>query len=147
MEINRQLLAPCGLYCGVCSIMIAHRDRNEKFKQVLADLYGLKPEQIHCEGCLSDDVCEFCQVCKIKACAAQREIEGCHQCDEFPCEHIENFPIEEGRKVMLRSVPQRRELGTEAWVAAEIARYSCPQCGAALFRGAQRCRNCKQECR
>ena len=32
MQIEKELLAPCGLYCGVCGIRIAHRDDNEKFK-------------------------------------------------------------------------------------------------------------------
>jgi hypothetical protein len=26
MAINPDLIAPCGLYCGVCAIYIAHRD-------------------------------------------------------------------------------------------------------------------------
>ena len=38
MEINREWLAPCGLYCGVCGIMIAHRDDNLKFKERLTQV-------------------------------------------------------------------------------------------------------------
>ena len=29
---NKELMAPCGLYCGTCSIYIATRDNNEKLK-------------------------------------------------------------------------------------------------------------------
>jgi hypothetical protein len=39
MMINPDLIAPCGLYCGVCAIYIAHRDNNEKFKARLLNLY------------------------------------------------------------------------------------------------------------
>ena len=57
MEIQKQkLAAPCGLYCGVCSIRIAHRDDNLKLKERLSAAYGVRPEEIRCEGCLSDDV-------------------------------------------------------------------------------------------
>ena len=35
---NKDLMAPCGLYCGTCGVYIATRDKNEKFKAVL----GLK---------------------------------------------------------------------------------------------------------
>jgi len=33
MEIHGEWLAPCGLYCGVCGILMATRDNNEKFKE------------------------------------------------------------------------------------------------------------------
>lgn len=145
MSVNKDLLAPCGLYCGVCSIYIAHRDNNQKFKEILTGVYGVPVEEIQCEGCLSVEPFVYCRSCPIKDCTREREYEGCHQCDEFPCEHIDNFPIAVGKNVILRSIPQWREMGTEAWVKAEEERYSCPECGYGLFRGAKKCRECKTE--
>jgi len=146
VEIKPELLAPCGLYCGVCSIYIAHRDHNQKFKKALTKVY--KPfirgiEDIKCTGCLSDkEVFPVCRRCPIKECVEQKNLDGCHQCDDFPCKYIENFPIEVGKKVIMRSIPQRRELGTEKWVELEEKRYHCPECGNVLFRGAKRCNKC-----
>ena len=85
----------------------------------------------------------YCRVCPIKSCAEEKGYEGCYQCDDFPCSFIEDFPQPVGKKVMMRAIPQWREMGTEKWVAAEEARYQCPQCGLKLFRGAKRCRECK----
>jgi len=48
-----------------------------------------------------------------------------------------------GKKVILRAIPEWRELGTEKWVAAEEKRYHCPECGNSIFRGAKRCNKCK----
>jgi len=144
MEINKELLAPCGLYCGVCAIMMAHRDANHKFKARLAPLYGVSPEEIRCQGCLSNEVFTYCTTCPIRFCTRQRGYEGCHQCQEFPCEHIHNFPVPVGKKVILRAIPQRREMGTEKWVESEEKRYQCPNCGNQLFRGAKRCRRCDE---
>jgi Protein of unknown function (DUF3795) len=143
MEIKKELLAPCGLYCGVCGILFATRDGNEKFKEKLAGVYNLPPEKITCEGCMSERPFEFCHVCSIKACSRDRGYEGCHQCADFPCTAIDQFPIPVGKKVILRAIPAWRELGTEAWVEAEEKRYHCPNCGYALFRGAKRCRQCQ----
>ena len=42
---NKDLMAPCGLYCGTCGVYISHRDGNEKFRNVMAKLYGSKPEE------------------------------------------------------------------------------------------------------
>ena len=143
MSVNPDLLAPCGLYCGVCAVYIAHRDGNEKFKERLGPVYGVTPEEIQCKGCKSDAPFGFCKVCPIKSCAAEKGYEGCYQCDDFPCSSIDAFPLPVGKKVIMRAIPEWREMGTEAWVAAEEERYHCPECGDELFRGAQRCRGCK----
>ena len=37
---NKDLMAPCGLYCGTCGIYLANRDNNEKFRAVMGNLYG-----------------------------------------------------------------------------------------------------------
>lgn len=140
--LKQELAAPCGLYCGVCGIYHATESNDEKLKDKLARAYGMKAEDINCLGCLSDTVFTYCRVCTVKSCTAEKNIEGCHRCDGFPCDKIENFPIEEGKKHILRAVPRRRELGTEAWAAEEEKLHSCPSCRAIFFRGARKCRQC-----
>lgn len=146
VEINKDLLAPCGLYCGVCSILIAHKDNNQNFKEKLMKIY--KPfvksiDDIACTGCLSEGVVfPVCRVCAIKNCNKKKGYEGCHECDDFPCKFIDNFPVEVGKKVILRAIHHRKEFGTKNWVETEEKRYKCPDCGNALFRGAKRCNKC-----
>jgi len=147
-NINKNLLAPCGLYCGVCAIHIAERDNNLKFKKRLVDAY--KPfansiDDIKCSGCLSEnqkDIFGYCQTCPIRDCIKGKGIDGCYQCNDFPCKFIERFPIPVGKKVILRAIPRWKELGTEKWVEEEEKRYHCPDCGNSLFRGAKRCNKC-----
>lgn len=155
VELNHDVLAPCGLYCGVCAILIAHRDNNEKFKEKLIKVYypmTKTVEDIQCKGCLSDEcVAEFCRVCDIKKCVNKKNIKTCAQCDEFPCKRIERFIMPVGKKVILRVIPRWKELidefgfeeGTAKWIAEEEERYHCPNCGNPLFRGAKRCNKCK----
>lgn len=156
-KIDPAFVSPCGLYCGVCAILIAHRDDNRKFKERLAGLYkggvpgkgtlpnseNLSAEDIHCQGCLSDDLFMHCKQCEIRDCTQQKGYTGCHQCDEFPCAHIDNFSMTVGKKVILRAVPYRRKVGTEKWVRDEEARYYCPHCGNKVFRGVVTCNQCK----
>jgi hypothetical protein len=157
MKINPDFVAPCGLYCGVCVIYIAHRDNNQKLKERLVGLYkgevpgmgklpnseNLTPEDIKCRGCLSDELFMHCRQCEIRACTQEKGYTGCHECDEFPCQHIEDFPMPIGKKVILRAIPYWREVGTEKWIQDEEARYVCPECGNKVFRGAARCNQCK----
>ncbi|MBW2622660.1 MAG: DUF3795 domain-containing protein [Deltaproteobacteria bacterium] len=144
MMVQKELLAPCGLYCGVCGVYIADRNGNDKFKERLTTVYNCSVEEIKCKGCLSDEPFFFCRVCSIKSCNQEKNFQGCHECDDFPCELIENFPLPVGKKVILRGIPTRKELGTERWVEEEEKRYFCPHCGYKLFRGAKQCRECRK---
>ena len=159
MEKREALISPCGLYCGVCAIYIAHRDDNRKFKERLVNLYkggvpgkgtlpgsrDLTPEGIRCKGCLSDDLFMHCRQCGIRDCCREKGLDGCHQCHEFPCRHIDDFPMSVGKKVILRAVPYRRTHGTDKWVRDEEARYFCPACGNRVFRGVVTCNRCKKK--
>jgi len=157
MKINPDFISPCGLYCGVCAIYIAHRDNNHKFKERLVNLYRggipgkgtlpgshqLSTEDIQCRGCLSDERFMHCQQCEIRDCTSAKGYTGCHECDAFPCQHITNFPMAVGKKVILRAIPYRREVDTEKWIQDEEARYICPACGNKVFRGVVACNQCK----
>lgn len=147
MSLNKELLAPCGLYCGVCGIYTAHQNQDAKLKSKLAALYSMNTDDIHCQGCLSAEPFGYCTVCVIKSCTREKNYEGCYQCSDFPCSRILDFPFEAAKNEMLRAVPQWQELGTERWVEAEESRHRCPHCGTPFFRGARRCRQCKENVR
>lgn len=152
---DRRLMAPCGLYCGACGIYIATRDKNEKFRGVMANLYGTKPEDTECLGCMQKDPPEkmylFCRMCAIRECVLSKGLMSCQACAGWPCDKITGFPFATGRRVMERTIPLWREkvaaLGEEegsvAWARSECRRYHCPSCGQPVFRGAQRCKACK----
>lgn len=159
MTANPDFISPCSLYCGVCAIYIAHRDDNVKLKEGLVKLYrggtpgkgalpnseSLSTEDIRCGGCRSDERFMHCRQCEIRNCTTERGYDGCHECNEFPCRHIDHFSMAVGKKVILRSVPYRREFGTEKWIEDEEARYICPECGNRVFRGAMKCNQCKTQ--
>ncbi len=150
VDVKKELLSPCGLYCGVCSVYIAHKNNDIKIKQELLPLFKVwgaeSVDDIACTGCLSDGIIfPFCQTCSIKECIKDKNIVGCRQCDEFPCNIIENWPSQAGKKVMLQEIPIWCELGTEKWVEQVEKRYKCPECGNSLFRGAKKCNSCNVE--
>ena len=151
---DRSLMAPCGLYCGVCGVYLATRNVDPKFKALLGRLYGSAPEETECLGCMQPDPPQslygYCRACPIRDCVRGRGQYSCHQCAEWPCALIADFPLATGRRVMSRAIPLWRDqvacrgvgAGDAAWARAECERYHCPDCGEPLFRGAQRCRAC-----
>ncbi|MCD6585328.1 MAG: DUF3795 domain-containing protein [Desulfobacteraceae bacterium] len=154
---NKELMAPCGLYCGTCGVYIANRDKNEKFRAVMGGLYGTKPEETSCSGCMQPDPPKdlylYCKMCIIRDCVKSKGFYSCHQCDEWPCDEFDKFGLATGKRVMMRTIPVWREkvseLGDEEgsveWARSECERYHCSSCGYPLFRGAQRCRQCKKD--
>ena len=94
MTVNPDYISPCGLYCGVCAIHIAHRDNNQKLKERLASLYrgavpgkgtlpnseNLSTDGIRCGGCLSRCLFMHCGQYDIRNCTqAKKGYTGCHR--------------------------------------------------------------------
>ncbi|NIM95858.1 MAG: DUF3795 domain-containing protein [Anaerolineales bacterium] len=151
MNVPPEVIAPCGLYCGVCRIYLATQEDDRALLGRLAKIYSrrlagfdnLTVDDMLCDGCLSERRFAFCRECSIRACTNERRYDGCHQCDDFPCALIHEFPTPIGMKVILRAIPFRRIHGTEKWIQAEEERYHCPECGEKLFRGASECNHCR----
>ena len=55
MTVHEELLAPCGLYRGVCGVYIADHDGNDKFKERLTTVSNCSVEGIKSKGCPSDE--------------------------------------------------------------------------------------------
>ena len=143
-------VAPCGLYCGVCRILQATQADDRAYLERLVKIYarrfpemaGLPPEELLCDGCLSTRRSVLCQQCSIRQCIQIKGYSSCHECADFPCSLIDEFPMPVGKKVILRAIPYWRDHGTEEWIRAEEERYRCPECGGRLFRGARQCPEC-----
>jgi hypothetical protein len=143
MSVKNEYLSPCGMYCSVCSVRAADKNNDQQLKGQLASFFGTSPENIVCEGCMSGRTFQIVKVCSIRACAQKKELKGCHQCDDFPCNNIENYPIEPARNRILEAIPRWKELGTERFVAEVENHYTCSKCGTLLHRYADKCRNCQ----
>jgi hypothetical protein len=150
-KVHSEYIAPCGLYCGVCRIRYATEENDLNYLKRLAKIYARRfpeialasPDELWCDGCLSERRFVFCQECSIRSCTQSRGYQGCYECDSFPCDLIGEFPMPIGRKVILRTIPYWREHGTEEWVRSEEERYRCAECGQRLFRGARQCEFCQ----
>ena len=142
---SQELIAPCGVYCGVCPQMVAYKNNNERLKEKLAVNYGLKPKDISCDGCTSDNPFILCASCEIKSCVQKKGIESCAECQEFPCDTIENFPVPQFIKKVKWDVNCRREIGKDNWIAKSIELNTCPSCESLNHWVAKRCISCKEE--
>ena len=143
MNVKNEYLSPCGMYCSVCSVRAADQNNDQTLKGQLASFFRTSPENIACEGCMSEKTFQVVKVCSIRACAQKKGLKGCHECDDFPCDNTRNYPIELARNRILEAIPRWKELGTERFVAEVENNYTCSKCGTLLHRYADKCSNCQ----
>ncbi len=108
----------CGLYCGACPKFLASENDTQ--------------EDTRCQGCKSAVVAGWCQTCTLKACARNKGLAFCGECDLYPCADLQAF-IDDVRYPYHSLVPQDlaaiREKGLEGWLVEQDTRWRCPACG------------------
>jgi hypothetical protein len=64
------------VYIVVSAEYIATRNKNEKFKTVMANLYGTKPEDTECLGCMQPNppkkLYVYCKLCPLRDCVISK---------------------------------------------------------------------------
>jgi hypothetical protein len=87
MTEERELIAPCGLYCSVCPLYRAKS--NSSLAEKLSQQLNMAIKDFVCSGCrpqkglisvMGPPTCETYQCC-----VEQRGLEFCYPCSDFPC--------------------------------------------------------------
>jgi len=94
-----KMIAYCGLACYQCPALIATTMDDDQKREETTRLWAkqfnldLKPSDINCHGCLSEDGVLFshCKVCEIRACGKGKGVLNCADCSEYACTKLENF--------------------------------------------------------
>jgi hypothetical protein len=90
---DEKMIAYCGITCTECPAYIATQKDDDQLRAETAKKWSeqfkvpVKPEDINCDGCVTDSDRLFGQVriCEIRKCAGSKNIENCAYCAEFPC--------------------------------------------------------------
>jgi hypothetical protein len=129
VTFDKSLIAPCGINCGTCIAYI--RDRNK------------------CPGCLAPSenkpITRF--YCKIKNCENLEKTNSkyCYECISFPCQRLKH--IDKRYRIryhtsLIQNLVAIKKKGMEDYLANEITRWSCPQCGSVFSVHKDNCLNC-----
>jgi hypothetical protein len=115
-DLRIDLIAPCGMNCGLCMCYL--REKNT------------------CEGCRSCDKGKSKSVlsCTIRKCemVPASNLRFCLDCAKLPCPRLKRLDAryrEKYRMSMLENLHAIRENGTEKFVESERARWRCSECG------------------
>jgi len=103
-----KMVAFCGLVCTDCGAFIATQKNDDAKRREVAEAWSkifggeYKPEDINCDGCLTEDglLWSYCHVCEIRECGIERGVENCAFCVDYSCERLSKF---------LQNVPEARK--------------------------------------
>jgi hypothetical protein len=95
----KKMISICGLVCSECGAFLATQNDDAEARKKVAEEWSkayqiaLKPEDIHCQGCLtiSGRVFSYTQVCEIRACGYKNKVKNCAYCQEYACEKLRKF--------------------------------------------------------
>ena len=94
-----KMIAYCGLVCTECPAYIAKQKDDNELREKTAKEWAtafnpdIKTEMINCDGCKNNGrkffYCE--NLCEIRKCCMDKNIENCAICDEYMCNILSSF--------------------------------------------------------
>ena len=114
------LIAPCGMNCGICKSYLAY-SRGVPYE---------KGKISHCMGCLvRNKNCTFIK----RNCAKirKKQIRFCNECENMPCKQLakidEYYRARYGMS-MVENQKMIREKGIDKFLKSQAKKYRCPKC-------------------
>jgi hypothetical protein len=128
-----QLVAPCGMNCGICAAFLGYRMNGRKMQ---------KP----CKGCRFRG--SPCAIIK-RSCDRLRNkrINYCFECPNFPCERLKRLDKryrEKHRMSMIENLRNIQTNGINEFLKSEQERWKCPTCGGIICVHSKTCYACGQ---
>ena len=132
--MNEDLIAPCGMNCGVCSGYLALK----------YDLRNKGIRMSYCTGCRPrDKKCSFLK----KRCTLllNNKVKYCYECDDFPCRelsHLDKRYRMYYRMSMVDNLESIKEGGIRQFLEKQEERWKCTECGEVICCHNGICFNC-----
>lgn len=141
-ESDKKMAAVCGLYCEACSWFISTTEDPERLKRLAARL-NWSVQESECYGCRSGKRLPYCEKCTMSACAAERGIDFCSDCEEYPCNDLKQFQSAMPHRIELWVNLERiKTVGYKQWLKEIKENYTCSRCQTLNSTYDLKCRKC-----
>jgi hypothetical protein len=133
-----ELIAPCGMNCGICKAYIAYTKGIPRQRGKVTQCTGCFPRAKNCyikRGCKK---------------LSNHEIQSCHECDTMPCEslqHLDKRYRERYGMSMVENLKMLKAVGIETFLASQQEKYKCPNCGDVICVHDGKCYSCGSKTR
>jgi len=130
---NPELVAPCGMNCGICKAYIAYTHGVQRQRGRVTYCAGCRPRTKNCY---------IKRNCKK---LTRQQVRYCYECDAMPCKnltHLDNRYREHYGMSMIENLKLLKAEGMEEFLKNQEARYRCPTCGEAVCVHDGKCYGC-----
>lgn len=134
IDLNKELIAQCGMNCGICSAYLAYSHNIPKKKGKISHCIGCRPRNKQCAF-----LKKRCEILK------NNEIDFCYKCKEFPCKnlrHIVNGYIKRYNYSFIDNLISVRDNGLDKFIRDEKNKYKCTRCGDTICIHNKKCYSC-----
>ncbi len=132
-KFTPELIAPCGINCGVCKNYLAFTRRVPTKRGKIS----------HCKGCMIR-----AKNCYIKSGCnklVKGQVKYCFECNDMPCKNIQHLDKRYRENYDMSLVENLKELklhGIDDFLKTQGAKYECPVCGDVLSMHDGKCYLC-----
>jgi hypothetical protein len=120
-KFSPELIAPCGMNCGICKAYLAYS----------RGVPTQKGKVSHCSSCRARDKnCAFIK----RDCPKKvgKQLNSCLECRERPCQrlrHIDQHYQARYDMSMVTNLEEIKEKGMDEFLKSQAEKYRCPNCG------------------
>jgi hypothetical protein len=134
--VKKELIAPCGIYCGLCSAYLAYANDIAIKKGLITHCIGCKPRNKKCAYLKKN--------CSL---LLNNEIDYCYECTEYPCRRLKHLD-ERYRKnynySLIECLNIIKENGDEFFLDKEKKENECKKCGSLISIHNKKCFHCDE---
>ena len=121
---NQELIAPCGMNCGICSRYLAFRHDVKRIGIRMPYCIGCRPRGKNCA--FLKKKCDL---------LLNGRVEFCYECGDFPCTRLQRIDKRYRtvyRMSMIENLESIKNDGIVEFLAEEARRWKCPKCGGVI---------------
>ena len=131
--LTKDLIAPCGMNCGICIGFFGYTMSGKKRKSI-------------CTGCTPSG--KSCAHLK-KYCKRllKKEVDYCYECSEFPCKQLQKLDDKYRKRFnmsMIENLEYIRDNSMKDFLKQQEKKYRCPECGGFICVHTTFCYSCKK---
>ena len=135
-KITPELIAPCGMNCGICKAYLSYSRGIPKEKGKVT----------HCSGCVPRN-----KLCFIKrGCRKLRQdkIRFCSECEDMPCENVDRIDRRYRNRYgmsMVENLIEIKSTSLQSFIMNQETKYRCPNCGDIISVHDRKCYSCLKQ--